>query len=171
MGRCKSLGSLKPFLWCATQLPASMWYFHILSCLRAYHGEWLQSEGWIDSRYFFFFPAFGRKYYISWASQILQWWKICLPVPGTQGKQVGSLGRKDRRQQTMAATPVSLPRKFHGKRSLGAYSSWGHEELHVTEFAHKHTHTHTFHFSRTSTVFHSYRISLQDQVLTANTES
>ena len=57
MGRYKSLGSLKSFLWCAPQLPgASMWYFHILSCLRAHRGEWLQSEGWLDSRYFFFFP-------------------------------------------------------------------------------------------------------------------
>ena len=113
------------------------------SCLRACRGEWLQSEGWLDSRYFFFFPEFGRKYYISWASQILQWWRICLPMQGMQGKQVWSLGRKDPRQQTVAATPVSLPRKFYGKRSLGAYSPWGHKELHVTEFTHMHTHTHT----------------------------
>ena len=153
MGRCKSLGSLKPCLWCAPQLPgATMWCFHILSFLRAYHGEWLQSEDWLVG-FFFFFPEYGRKYYISWASQTLQWWRVCMPMQGTQRKQVRSLGCKDPGQQTMAATSVSLPGKFHGKRSLGAYSPWGHKELHVTEFTHMHTHTHTFHFSRTSTVF------------------
>ena len=123
------------------------------SCLRACRGEWLQSEGWLDSRYFFFFPEFGRKYYISWASQILQWWRICLPMQGMQGKQVWSLGRKDPRQQTVAATPVSLPRKFYGKRSLGAYSPWGHKELHVAEFTHMHTHTHTHSISQEQALY------------------
>ena len=37
-------------------------------------------------------------------------------------------------------TPVLLPRKSHGQRSLGGYSPWGHEESDTTERLH-------FHFS------------------------
>ena len=33
----------------------------------------------------------------------------------------------------MAVDPVSLPRKFHGQRSLVGYSPWGHRELDMTE--------------------------------------
>ena len=33
-------------------------------------------------------------------------------------------------------TPVFLPGKFHGQRSLADYSPWGHEESNVTEHAH-----------------------------------
>ena len=46
-------------------------------------------------------------------------------------------------------TPVFLPGKFHGQRSLAGYSPWGRKELDVTECmcmwacAHTHTHTHT----------------------------
>ena len=35
-------------------------------------------------------------------------------------------------------TPVFLPGKFHGQRSLVGYGPWGHEELDRTE--HMHTH-------------------------------
>jgi len=38
------------------------------------------------------------------------------------------------------STPVFLPRKFHGERSLMGYSPWGHKELDTIEC----THTHTF---------------------------
>ena len=30
-------------------------------------------------------------------------------------------------------TPVLLPRKFHGQRSLAGYSPWGHKESDKTE--------------------------------------
>ena len=33
-------------------------------------------------------------------------------------------------------TPVFLPRKFHGQRSLGSYSPWGLKELDMAEHAH-----------------------------------
>ena len=39
-------------------------------------------------------------------------------------------------------TPVFLPGKFHGKKSLVGYSLWGHNESDMTE--HTHTHTHTY---------------------------
>ena len=44
-------------------------------------------------------------------------------------------------------TPVLLPGKFHGQRSLVGYSPWGHKEADMTEracaCAHVHAHTHT----------------------------
>ena len=33
-------------------------------------------------------------------------------------------------------TPVYLPGKFHGQRSLIGYSPWGYKELDVTELTH-----------------------------------
>ena len=30
-------------------------------------------------------------------------------------------------------TPVFLPGKFHGQRSLVGYNTWGHKESHMTE--------------------------------------
>ena len=44
-------------------------------------------------------------------------------------------------------TPVFLPGKSYGQRSLEDYSPWGHKELDLTEglsmLAHTHTHIHT----------------------------
>ena len=41
-------------------------------------------------------------------------------------------------------TPVFLPGKLHGQRSLAGYCPWGHKELDTTEqLTHTHTHTHT----------------------------
>ena len=40
-------------------------------------------------------------------------------------------------------TPVFLPEKFCGQRSLTGYSPWGREELDTTEQLSTHTHTHT----------------------------
>ena len=42
-------------------------------------------------------------------------------------------------------TPVFLPGKSHGQRSLAGYSPWGHKESDMTQWlsAHVHTHTHT----------------------------
>ena len=40
-------------------------------------------------------------------------------------------------------TPVFLPGKFYGQRSLAGCSSWGHKGSHMTDHTHTHTHTHT----------------------------
>ena len=40
-------------------------------------------------------------------------------------------------------TPVFLPGKSHGQRSLAGYSSWRHKELDMTEHVHVHTHVYT----------------------------
>ena len=39
-------------------------------------------------------------------------------------------------------SPVFLPGKFHGQRSLVGYSPWDQKELDTTEHTHIHTHTH-----------------------------
>ena len=54
-----------------------------------------------------------------------------LPAMRETGAQ--SLGQEDPLEKGMRLTPVFLPRKFHGQRSLAGYSSWGHKELDTTE--------------------------------------
>ena len=55
----------------------------------------------------------------------------CLP---TMWKTwVRSLGREDPLEKEMATTPVLLPGKSHGWRSLVGYSPRGHKELDMTE--------------------------------------
>ena len=50
-------------------------------------------------------------------------------LPAMQETQVQSLGWKDLLKEEMATTPVFLPRKFHGERSIAGYSPWGHKRL------------------------------------------
>ena len=57
-----------------------------------------------------------------------------------QETRVQSLGREDPLEKGMATTPVFLPGKSHGQRSLAGYSPWGHKESDATERAHTHTH-------------------------------
>ena len=47
-----------------------------------------------------------------------------------------SLGREDALEKGLATlhpTPVFLPGKFHGQRSLVGYSPWGHKKSDTTE--------------------------------------
>ena len=53
-----------------------------------------------------------------------------------QETQVQSLGREDPLEKKWQSTPVLLPGKFHGWRSLVGYSPWGHKELDTTEQLH-----------------------------------
>ena len=46
---------------------------------------------------------------------------------------VQSLGWEDPLEKEMATTPVLLPGKSHGWRSLVGYSPWGHKESDTTE--------------------------------------
>ena len=49
---------------------------------------------------------------------------------------VQSLGREDPLEKEMSTTPVLLPGKFYGWRSLVRNSPWGHKELDTTERLH-----------------------------------
>ena len=53
-------------------------------------------------------------------------------------------------------TPVFLPGKFHGQRSLAVYSPWGGKELDTTECMHTYTHTPTHITLFSSRHFHTY---------------
>ena len=46
----------------------------------------------------------------------------------TQEMHIQSLGQEDPLEKEMATTPVLLPGKSHGKRSLAGYSPWGRKE-------------------------------------------
>ena len=57
-------------------------------------------------------------------------------LPTKWKTQVGSLGREDPWRRKRQPTPVLLPRKSHGRRSLVGYSPWGRKELDTTERLH-----------------------------------
>ena len=69
-------------------------------------------------------------------------------LPAKQEMRVQSLGQEDPRSRKWKPTPVFLPGKSHGQRSLVGYTPWGHKESDMTERArararaHTHTHTH-----------------------------
>ena len=46
---------------------------------------------------------------------------------------VQSLGQEDHLEKEMQPTPVFLPGKFHGPKSLVGYSPWGHKELNMAQ--------------------------------------
>ena len=54
---------------------------------------------------------------------------------GDAGLQVQSLIWKDSLKKEKQPTPVILPEKSHGQRSLVGYSPWGHKESYMTEHA------------------------------------
>ena len=66
-------------------------------------------------------------------SQVVQWKRIQLPMQETQEIQVQSLSHKILWSRKWQPTPVFLPEKFHGQRSLESYIPWGHKELDMTE--------------------------------------
>ena len=54
-------------------------------------------------------------------------------LPAIQETRVQSLSQEDPLEKEMQATPVFLPREFHGQRSLVGYSSWGSKDLDKAE--------------------------------------
>ena len=66
---------------------------------------------------------------IYWASLVPQMVKN---LPVIQETQAQSLGWEDPLEKGMA-TPILLPREFHGLRNLAGYSLWGHKESDTTE--------------------------------------
>ena len=64
------------------------------------------------------------------ASLVAQWVKN---LPAEQEIRVRSLGWEDPLERKWQPTPVSLPGKSHGQRSLVGCSPWGRKELGTTE--------------------------------------
>ena len=61
-----------------------------------------------------------------------------LPAMQVQEMQDQFLGWEDPLEKEWQPTPVFLPGKSHGERSLVGYSPWGLKELEMTEHAHMH---------------------------------
>ena len=63
----------------------------------------------------------------------------------TQETRVRSLGQEDPLEKAMETTPVFLPGKSHGRRSMVGYNPWDHKSLDMAEqlsmCACTHTHT------------------------------
>ena len=59
----------------------------------------------------------------------------CLPIIWVDLGSIPGLGRFPWRRKWQP-TPVLLPGKFHGLRSLVGFSPWGHKELDTTERLH-----------------------------------
>jgi len=53
-------------------------------------------------------------------------------LPSLREPWVRSLGWEDPLKKGMTTTPVFLPGKLHGQRSLAAYSPYGHKESDTT---------------------------------------
>ena len=62
----------------------------------------------------------------------------CLPVHEMQQTWVQSLGQIPWSRKWQP-TPVFLPEKSHGQRSLAGYSPWGHIDLDAAEHRHRAT--------------------------------
>ena len=61
--------------------------------------------------------------------RVAQWQKTHLPM---QEMWIQSLGREDPMERKWQPTPVFLPGKSHGQRSLVGYSTQGRKELDKT---------------------------------------
>jgi len=68
------------------------------------------------------------------ASLVAQWGRICLPMQETQGRSLCGAGGEGAIpwRRKWQPTPVFLPGKFHGQKSLEGYSPWGRKELDLT---------------------------------------
>ena len=62
-------------------------------------------------------------------------------------------------RRTWEPTPVFLPGKFHGQRSLSGHSPWGSKESEAPEYTHTHTHTHTLYYDSPQCIY-NYLISV-----------
>ena len=54
-------------------------------------------------------------------------------LPAMRETQVRSLGQEEPLEDQWQCTPIFMPGKSHGQRSLVGYSPWGHTELDTSE--------------------------------------
>ena len=69
-------------------------------------------------------------YYFIWPSQVTQW--LSIHLPSRRLRFIPWVGKIPWRR-TWQPTPVFLPGKFHGQRSLRGCSPWSRKELDMTE--------------------------------------
>ena len=102
---------------------------NLLQCRRPQFNSWVRKIPWRRDR----LPS-PLKY--SWASLVAQLVKRNCLQCGRPGFDpwVGKIPL----EKEMQSTPVLLPGKSHGQRSLVGYSPWGRKELDTTERLHFH---------------------------------
>ena len=61
--------------------------------------------------------------------------RICLQCRRLKRHRFNPWVRKILWSRKWQPTPVFLPGKFHGQRSLAGYNAWGHKKLDMTEHA------------------------------------
>ena len=79
---------------------------------------------------------FSTHVHMHWTSLVAQTVKH---LPTMRETWVQSLGWEDPWRRKWQPTPVPLPGKSHGWRSLAGYSPWGRKESDTTEQLHFHT--------------------------------
>ena len=67
------------------------------------------------------------------ASKMVKWQRLCLPIQEMQEIRFNLWVQKVPGSRKWQPTPVFLPGKFHGQKSLAGYSPWGLKELDTTE--------------------------------------
>ena len=67
-----------------------------------------------------------------WVSQVTQRQRLCLQCRRHRRHKFDPWVGKIPWSRTWQLTPVFLPGKFHGERSLADYSPWGHKESYTT---------------------------------------
>ena len=72
--------------------------------------------------------------YLLTRASLVAW--MAKSLPAMQETQVRSLGWEDPLERKWQPTPVLLPGKFHGWRSLVGYSPWDRKESDTTEQLH-----------------------------------
>ena len=98
--------------------------------------NWLSVRCWIVVSGAFldlFRLTFGKKHLAFRTSLWLRWQSICLQCKRTR---FDPWVTKILWRRKLQPTPVHLPAKSHGWRSLLDYSSWGHKEWDTTEWLH-----------------------------------
>ena len=84
---------------------------------------------WAGSGHFSVVAIWKKKLAATYSVNIATLFQIILTVKSGEKKWV--------RYSARQSTPVLLPRKFHGWRSLVGYSPWGHKESDTTEQLHE----------------------------------
>ena len=98
----------------------------------------IMGKGFFYLTYFFIILTFCSSTF--WASLVAQTVKN---LPATQESWFDLWVGKIPWKREWLPTPVFLPRKFHGQRSLEGYSPWVPKESDTERLTHTHTHTHT----------------------------
>ena len=148
MGRCKSLGSWKSWLWYVPHLSrASTLYSHPefphqLTLHAGCSGWWCPSLLLWQEKFHFSEVILDSA--IS-HFELPRWYSVkksACQCRRCNRQRFHPWVKKIPRNRKWQPTPVFLPGKFHGQRSLAGYSPWDRKELNTTECVHARVEVH-----------------------------